>query len=96
MYRQNEVVLDWAGPTMPGALGREQRPREGRADVGLLQLQAEDRRQPPGATKSRKDPPLEPPKEHSPAHTLVLDLWLQNWERMSFCFKPRDTNVLGQ
>lgn len=38
--------------------------------------------------QQQEGPFLGPLKEHSPEHTSVLDLWLQNGERRNFCPRP--------
>ena len=40
---------------------------------------------PPEAGRGRKDPPLEPPGEHSPAGTLISDILPPDLERVHFC-----------
>lgn len=42
---------------------------------------AKDRWQPPGAGRGGQDPPLDPQRERSPAHTWVSDLGTQNREK---------------
>ena len=57
----------------------------------MTRLQAKERRglpAPPDAGRGQ-DSPLRPPDGTSPAHTLILDLWPLDCERVNFCcFKP--------
>lgn len=61
-----------------------QRPHEDGGRDWMMQPQAEERLEPPEATRGRKDPPLEPPRGAWPRPHLDSGLWLQT-ERMGFC-----------
>ena len=58
------------------------------AETAMLQLQAQERLEPPEAGRGRKDPPSRLPGEHSPANALISDCQPpEQWENTlrSFC-----------
>lgn len=54
-------------------------------EIGNMRLQAPKCLEPPGFGWGRKDSPLEPGREHSPADILVLNFGPPECETMNFC-----------
>lgn len=59
---------------------------ETEAEVGGMKPQAGEHLEPREAGRGRKDSPLKPHREHSPAHTLISESCLQTCGRIHFCF----------